>query len=158
MHAMEQMKWTETRVKDDKRLRKRVDELLQRYYRLPLLIQQAEETINGGPEYLPPSSLVVNYTPSEVQNNPHPMKEQQHHDYAVKQAKKELVVLKNEFGKLHAIRFYLSQDELTVWDEKYNRRFVRDTHVIDRLGWGNERYYKALDGLRGQIADVFRLW
>lgn len=155
---MNQLKWIETRVKDDKRLRRQVDELLHRYFRLPLLIQQAEEIINGGPEISLRSSLTVNYAASESMSHPHRLKEQQHYDQMIVEAQRELVVLKNELNKMNSIRTYLADDELTVWDYKYKRRRRKDIHVRDELGWGNDRYYNALDGLRGQIADTFRLW
>lgn len=59
---------------------------------------------------------------------------------------------------MNSIRTYLAEDELTVWDYKYRRRRRKDIHVRDELGWGNDRFYNALDGLRGQVADIYRLW
>ena len=155
---MNQLKWIETRVKDDKRLRRQVDELLHRYFRLPLLIRRAEEIINGGPEINLRSSLIVDYAASESMNHPHRLKEQQHYDQMIVEAERELIVLKKEIEKMDQIRSYLAEDEVTVWDYKYNRRRRKNIHVRDELGWGNDRYYKAIDGLRGQVADVFRLW
>jgi len=111
---LNQLKWIETRVKDDKRLRRQVDELLHRYFRLPLLIQQAEEIINGGPEISLRSSLTVNYAASESMSHPHRLKEQQHYDQMVIEAERELIVLKNEFDKMKAIRTYLAEDEISM--------------------------------------------
>ena len=152
---MNQLKWIETRVKDDKQLRRQVDELLHRYFRLPLLIQRAEEIINGGPEINLRSSLTVNYAASESMNHSHRLKEQQHYDQIIIEAERELIVLRNELNKMDAIRTYLAEDELSVWDHKFKRRHRRDIHVKDELGWGNNRYYNALYALRGQIADIF---
>lgn len=131
---MSQLKWIETRVKYDKRLRRQVDEFLHRYFRLPLLIQQAKGIINGGPKLKLHASLTVNYAARESMIHPHRIKEQQHYDQMIVEAERELFVLKNELNKMNSIRNYLAEDELTVWDYKYKRRRSKDIHVRDELG------------------------
>lgn len=157
LEGMNRIKGNENRSKENKCLREQIDELLHRYFKLPLLIRQSEEVINGGPELKPPLSLTVNHANNEFLSHPHRLKEQQYYDQVVAEAEKELNTFMSELAKMNTIRNLLSEDEETVWDYKYKRRRRKDIHVRDELGWGNNRYYNALNGLRKEIADIYRL-
>lgn len=66
-------------------------------------------------------------------SHPNRLKKQKHYDSMIVEAEREIVVLKNEFGKMKAIRNYLAEDGLIDWDYKYSQRRRKDIYVRDEL-------------------------